>query len=85
MKIPSVVGKAIEVVNTDRWSGDHRVNMNQIIGAGRVLAKWIAELEQKVDNQETLRKEFAKVVPVPTSTSWELILEKVRDKFNETT
>ena len=40
----SVVKRAQEIVAATQWSGDMRVNMTTIIGAGRVLAKRLEEV-----------------------------------------
>lgn len=39
------VERAKDIVRTNEWEGDMRVNMTTIIGAGRVLAKRVEELE----------------------------------------
>ena len=39
------ISHAMEIVNANEWSGDTRVNMTTVIGAGRVLARRVEELE----------------------------------------
>lgn len=41
----NAVQRAKEIVAATEWEGDLRVNMTTVIGAGRVLAKRIEELE----------------------------------------
>ena len=45
----AVVMRAREIVEAVEWSGDIRVNMTRVIGAGRVLAKRVCELTQFVE------------------------------------
>ena len=45
MRHPAVK-RAIEIVNAVEWEGDMRVNMTTVVGASRVLAKRVAELEK---------------------------------------
>jgi hypothetical protein len=42
------IQKAKDIVSASEWEGDLRVNMTTIIGAGRVLAKRVDELEEAV-------------------------------------
>ena len=42
------ITRATEIVHATEWSGDMRVNMTTIIGAGRVLAKRVRELESLI-------------------------------------
>ena len=39
------VERAKNIVRANEWDGDMRVNMTTVIGAGRVLAKRVEELE----------------------------------------
>lgn len=41
--------RAIDIVRAVEWEGDLRVNMTTVIGAGRVLAKWIEDIEAAID------------------------------------
>lgn len=45
----NAVQRAREIVLANEWKGDIRQNMTTIIGAGRVLAKRIDELESAFD------------------------------------
>jgi len=49
---PLAVQHAAEIVAASEWSGDLRVNMTKVIGAGRVLAKRLAELESELKDRE---------------------------------
>lgn len=44
------VKRAKEIVTANEWEGDLRSNMTTVIGAGRVLAKRIDELEKALRN-----------------------------------
>ena len=45
--------RATGIVRATEWSGDMRINMTTIIGAGRVLAKRVGELESEVSRYRT--------------------------------
>jgi hypothetical protein len=47
--VDAVVMRAIEIVNAVEWSGDMRVNMTCVVGAGRVLAKRVNELQSFIE------------------------------------
>lgn len=47
--------RALAIVNATEWSGDIRVNMNTVIGAGRVLAKALAVTETNLCTEQTRR------------------------------
>lgn len=40
------IQKAKDIVSATEWEGDLRVNMTNVIGAGKVLAKRVDELEE---------------------------------------
>ena len=42
-KKANTLTRALEIVNAVEWSGDARVNLTTVIGAGRVIAKAYAE------------------------------------------
>lgn len=48
-KAKAAVDRAKQIVAAETWSGDMRVNATTIIGAGRVLAKRLAELDAEVE------------------------------------
>lgn len=53
----AAINRAIEIVSATEWSGDLRVNMNRVIGAGRVLAKaYLAE--HPADDDEPVTAEW---------------------------
>ena len=45
----AAVARAKDIVRADEWKGDIRVNMTTVIGAGRVLAKRLEEMEAERD------------------------------------
>lgn len=45
----NAVKRAAEIVSTSEWSGDLRVNLTTVIGAGRVLLKRLAEQSDELD------------------------------------
>ncbi len=47
-KRAKAVKRAKAIVQATEWSGDNRVNMTTIITAGRVLLKYIEELEAEI-------------------------------------
>ena len=55
-KRPAAVARALEIVSATEWSGDMRVNMTRIIGAGKVLSKRLEETEAEIERlRESLR------------------------------
>ena len=42
------IQRAKDIVSANVWEGDMRVNMTTVIGAGRVLAKRVEELEKAI-------------------------------------
>ena len=44
----TAIQRAKDIVAASEWEGDMRVNMTTIIGAGRVLAKRVDELEKAI-------------------------------------
>ena len=48
------IERATEIVNASEWSGDMRVNMTRVIGAGRVLAKALAERGAEIERLRDL-------------------------------
>ena len=42
------IERATDIVNASEWSGDMRVNMTRVIGAGRVLVKALSERDAEI-------------------------------------
>ena len=47
------IERALQIVNAVEWSGDMRVNMTTVLGAGRVLAKALEMAESKLNADES--------------------------------
>lgn len=52
------IAHAQEIVNASEWSGDMRVNMTRVIGAGRVLNKALKELQSEIELLRTQKEKL---------------------------
>jgi hypothetical protein len=50
---PKAVQQCKDIVRATTWEGDIRVNITTIIGAGRILAKRVDELEKVLDEEHS--------------------------------
>ncbi|MAH49395.1 hypothetical protein CMI37_26460 [Candidatus Pacearchaeota archaeon] len=52
------IERAMNIADTVEWSGDMRVNMTTALGAARVLAKRVKELEEEVADWEKANEDI---------------------------
>jgi monomeric isocitrate dehydrogenase len=80
---PKAVQQCKDIVRATTWEGDIRVNITTIIGAGRILAKRVDELEEALRTIKA-HQEMAAGGLVRLSTVYHIATTALKDEARKT-
>jgi monomeric isocitrate dehydrogenase len=83
MPHPKTIQQCKNIVRATSWEGDIRVNITTIIGAGRVLAKRVDELEEALRTIKA-HQEVAAGGLVKLSTVYHIATTALKDEARKT-